>query len=154
MDLKSFKIKNHLILSGIFLGLIFHLFEKNLNNFFGGILGSILPLIFLFPLFKLKALGAGDIKLFSVIGLFFGRLFVLQSILYSFLIGGVLSMIHLIRKKQFLSRYQYLIQYTKTYFLKSSSTKIPPYYNIKEQGYTGVIHFTVAIFLGVILQLL
>lgn len=154
MDLKSFKIKNHLILSGIFLGLIFHLFEKNLNNFFDAILGSILPLIFLFPLFKLKALGAGDIKLFLVIGLFFGRLFVLQSILYSFLIGGILSIIHLVRKKQFLSRYQYLIQYTKTNFLKSSNIKIPPYYNIKEQGYTGVIHFTVAIFLGVILQLL
>lgn len=154
MDLKSFKIKNHLILSGILLGLIFHLIEKNLNNFFNSILGSILPLIILFPLFKLKALGAGDIKLFSIIGLFFGKAFVLQTILYSFLIGGALSIIHLARKRQFLSRYQYLIQYTKTYFLKNSTAKLTPYYNIKEQGYKGVIHFTAAIFLGVIFQLL
>jgi len=80
MDLRSYKISNHLILIGIITGFLFDVYEYGQAGISLWLPGILLPVILLFPLFIIKALGAGDIKLFSVIGSFYGAAYVLKSI--------------------------------------------------------------------------
>lgn len=160
-DLISYKISNHIIQFGISIGLIFNLYEIGWTGIIAWFGGIIIPIFILFPLFLLKALGAGDIKLFSVIGSFYGILFVLKSIWIAFVIAAVLSVIHLIKYKQVFCRLQYLVNYLRQINQKKNSDEHEittfgklPYYNVKKEGYKGVIHFSIAIFVAILAQVL
>ncbi len=58
-------------------------------------MGTVAPIIILFILFLIKGLGAGDIKLISVVGAFTGMA-VLKIMVYAFISGGILSVIYFI----------------------------------------------------------
>ncbi len=157
MDFASFKIKNRLILFGLIVGILLRIYDMEWTSILDGIIGMVVPVIILFPFFLFKVLGAGDIKLFSVIGLFYGNTFVLNSMLYSLFIAGFMSIIVLIKSKQFQSRYEYFIWYIKYFYLKvtregGSRNEIIPYYDVSRDGYTGVIHYSLAIIIAVIIQ--
>lgn len=96
MDLISFRISNGYILCGMAMGLISSFIREGVHGILEGLIGGIIPIILLFVLFFIKAMGGGDIKLFSAIGCFIGKSigFIL---LYSFIFGGILSIIYLIR---------------------------------------------------------
>ncbi len=50
--------------------------------------GFVFPLVLL-PIFALNMIGAGDIKLYMVVGIWLGFMTNLNVIVYSFLVGGV-----------------------------------------------------------------
>ncbi len=161
MDIKSFKVSNRLILGGIIIGLVFNLYEVGWFGIIKSFCGIMAPIVLLFFLFLFKVLGAGDIKLFSVIGSFFGITYVLHAIVISFFFAGILSVIHLIKYRQVFDRLQYLVDYFQTTYLKYSIGKkgikriqIVPYYDLKRDGYKGVIHFSIAIFSAVLIKVL
>lgn len=56
------------------------------------ILNVTIPVILLYLLFRMRALGAGDIKLFSVTGSFMTAEQLMRVIIYSFVIAAVLGM--------------------------------------------------------------
>lgn len=58
--------------------------------------GCILPIIFLVCLFFLKFIGGGDIKLLSMAGSYIGT-DIIYIIFYSFIFGGVLSAVYILR---------------------------------------------------------
>lgn len=60
---------------------------------------SFVPIILLFLLFRMRALGAGDIKLFSMIGSMVTFWQLLMCIKWAFLLGGVWVIFRLIIKK-------------------------------------------------------
>ena len=69
MDIKSDRIPNLCIVAGLLCGLAVSLGFQDV--FWPQILLRVfLPILICFPLFCMGALGAGDIKLFSVIGSF------------------------------------------------------------------------------------
>lgn len=105
MDLKAFKIKNSLILVAFGFGILFLIYNITFSNLVHSFGGAILPIILLFPLFLCRALGAGDIKLFAVIGFFFGASFVLNVMLYSLFVAGLLSIIHVLKVNRLHKRY-------------------------------------------------
>lgn len=76
----------------------------------------------LFPLFYLRVIGAGDVKLLSVISGFYGLgIWMKTGIVFLFL-AGVVSLVYMVRKKLFLRRFQYFIHYIfydrkSTYYL-------------------------------------
>lgn len=163
MDIVSYKVKNHLILSGVILGLMIQLYEVGWFGIVVWLCGVIAPIILLFPLFLIKGLGAGDIKLFSVIGGFYGVSFVLKSIITAFIVAAIISIIYLIKYNQVFNRLQHLVNYIQTmfkanYLLIQGTGKIKlniiPYYNVKRDGYNGVIHFSIAIFVAVLVQII
>lgn len=156
-----------MIVFGLYSGIGFQFIEfsgTSVVNLFGNILSSIvLPILILFPFFLFKVLGAGDVKLFSVIGSYFGIAFVTRTILYSFLMGALLSLVYLIKERQFQQRLTYFmnyfrqIQYRSSNFVEETekdSFVIPPYYDVKKNNYQGVIHFSLSIFFAVLIQLL
>lgn len=160
-DLKSYKISNLIIAIGIPAGFAFQIYECGRQGIISGLFGSFLPILLLFILFLFKVLGAGDIKLFSVVGSFYGASFVFYTIILAFLLGGLMSIIHLIKSKQVIYRLQILAEYIQTYRSqvncldeKGKKQIVIPYYDIQRDGYGGTIHFSVAILGALIIQIL
>lgn len=148
-DLKIKKVKNWLILLGLSIGLFFQvglLGAEGLGIFF---LGIGIPIAMLFVLFSFRVVGAGDIKLLSVVGGFLGPSSVLKCIILTFILGAVFAFIKILRKQNLLYRLQYLAKYLFN-FMKTK--KIEPYYKL-EDGTDSIIPLTVPIFLSVILNL-
>ncbi len=112
-DLKVFKIKNQLTGSFIVLGLLYHFVQGNLINSLGGL---IFPLI-LFPLFALRMMFAGDIKLFCALGAVVCFPNIVGITLLSIVLNGIIAMVLLITRKNGRKRFQYLFDYIKRCFL-------------------------------------
>lgn len=147
------KIPNVFIFIGCFYGIIRMLLMGEILRFIPGI---VFPVIVLFPLFKIGVLGAGDIKLFSILGFYFPFMEVLFCIFMAFLLGAFLSVISFIRYGNFSERITYLFSYLKEclcrgyfryYYLDSEGKVIsgPEYDKSK-------IHFAIPILISVLLH--
>jgi prepilin peptidase CpaA len=156
-DLKSYKIPNRLIVAGLVASLILVSLEQGWTSIFGWIQGILLPVIFLFPLFIIRALGAGDIKLYSVIGGFYGITFCIQSILFSFLATAIFSVFHIILKKQIHIKIKFLVNYMQRIYwssrFKEKEKDWYRYYNSEEDKKKVGVHFSVYILIGVIVTM-
>lgn len=148
-DLKIGKVKNWIIISGLVLSLLFQIRFLGLKGIGIFILGIGLPVVMLFLLFLFRVMGAGDIKLISVVGGFLGPRAVFQCIVITFILGAVFALIKIIIKQNLLYRLHYLAKYS-TEFIKTK--RIEPYYK-PEDGMDCVIHLTVPIFFSVILKI-
>lgn len=95
-DFREMKISNRLIAFGLFLGLAFRILVEGSAGIVHFLVNISIPVILLFFLFQMRALGAGDIKLFSVAGGFLaaGQLFALMTM--SFLAAGVIGIAKLL----------------------------------------------------------
>jgi prepilin peptidase CpaA len=96
-DLAMRKIPNVLILSGLLLALILHLLGgppwAPLSHWLAGAVAGF----FLFlPLYLLRAMAAGDVKLMAMVGGFVGPWQALQIATLSYLIGGVMAVLMLV----------------------------------------------------------
>lgn len=156
-DLKSYKIKNYLIVIGVLTGLIINLIELGLVANYSFLLATIIPIIILFPLFIIKAMGAGDIKLFSIIGSYLGVYPIIKIIIISFFVGGIMSIIYLIRTKSFIKRFVHMKSYITNLIrydqISIKTMKKDPYYQKERDGREGVIHFSLAIFAAFIIYI-
>lgn len=149
-DLYNYKVSNKIIICGWLLGLVTNLHIDGVRGIQGWLVGGIIPLAALFILYIFRMIGASDIKLFSVVGCFFGVRFVLYSILFAFFLGAIISLFQLIKHKILFYRLQYLVNYI-SYTVETK--QITPYYT-KEQGDLHIIPFSLAISGGVILCIL
>jgi prepilin peptidase CpaA len=99
-DLKERKIRNVVLFPAALLALILHILLE------GGA-GALLWIkglgagigLFLIP-FALGGIGAGDVKLLGVVGSFKGAVFAFHAFIYTALIGAVLILFFLWRKKE------------------------------------------------------
>lgn len=164
-DIRSFKIRNYTIIIGLTTGILFSVKEVGLKEIYIFLIAMIIPVIILFPLFLFKVLGAGDIKLFSVVGCYLGISTVIQVIIISFFTGAILSTFYIIRTKSLYKRISHFKEYIskiKEEYRESltaskisiTNLKIIPYYQKEEDKAEGVIHFSIAIFLAYIIMLI
>lgn len=93
-DFYKCRIYNWLILAGYFAGFCHCLCNQGLWYISLG--DSLFTLAILYPLFVIGAFGGGDIKLFTVIALFFGLEGTLNIIISSVMAGAVLSILKII----------------------------------------------------------
>jgi prepilin peptidase CpaA len=149
-DCLEYRIRNPIIIFGLLLSLFYQITIAKMNGLHNWLLGCILPILILGILFLVKVLGAGDIKLFSVIGGFCGPRFVLRAIVVSFVIGALLSIIQIIRYRSLMNRLQYLAKFISKSF---SEKERKPYYVASRDGRSCVIHFSIAIVMAVFLCL-
>lgn len=110
-------------------------------------------MLILFPLFIIRALGAGDIKLYSVISGFYGISFCIQSIVFSFLAAAIVSVIYMLLSKQIHKKFKLLTNYVKRIYFSSRDKEKKEgwyrYYNSEEEKKEAGVHFSVYILLGV-----
>lgn len=101
-DMRNHRIPNLLVLWGAGLGILLNVLMPEGSGFAAAYLpggvgflnatgGMAVGLAVLLPMYLLRAMGAGDVKLMAMVGAFLGPLDVLGAALATFLAGGVLS---------------------------------------------------------------
>lgn len=143
-DLLTYKVSNKLILAGLIFGLLFQVSKYQAWGVLYFLAGALVPILLLFLLFLGNVLGAGDIKLFSVIGGALGVVLGVRCIWYSFVAGAILAVLLFIFRRNFLKRFRYFFHYLKCCFMNKT---IQPYCDKSQRG-ESTFHFTIAIFAG------
>ncbi|MCI9546233.1 MAG: peptidase A24 [Lachnospiraceae bacterium] len=146
MDLHRHMVSNVWILFGWVWGLSVQYIMHGWGGVAQFLIGAVIPILWLFPLFYFRMLGPGDIKLLSVLGGLLESRAVIQLIILSFFLGGILSLGILIVSGTFLFRLRYFVDYFRE-CIKSKERR--PYYKTGQQEEN--IHFTLPILLGVFL---
>ena len=100
-DLYKRKITNVLIVLGLVGGLVGQLFLRQRLGFGQWGIGVVTGFICFFPLYVLRGMAAGDVKLMMVVGGFLGFPLVLTAALYSYAAGGIMAIIIVLAKGRF-----------------------------------------------------
>lgn len=143
-DICSGRVSNRLILLGLLIGLICKVQEDEARGIYLFLRNVSVPVILFYLLFLMRVLGAGDIKLFSMIGGILTIEELLLCIWYSFIIGGILSLLYLLRDKHGWKKLKYAWDYL---LCVCRYQKIVPY-ELPEEIPKSKMAFSVAIFLG------
>lgn len=149
MDIQSGKIRNRLIFTGLAAGFFFQVAEAGWKGAGVFLRNVSIPVILCYLLFLMHALGAGDIKLFSVIGGIWDLHILKLTIIISFLVAAGMSLWKMLYHRNLISRLcilrKYLYQVIVTFQL--------PEYPEGDQGKQHIIHFSIAIFIGFLVAL-
>lgn len=146
MDFYRMRISNRLILAGLISSLILRIGQGGWMELFPYLWNITFPVITLYLFYLSGCLGAGDIKLFSVIGGFTSFIFLTQCMLASFLIGAVLSLAKMLYCGSFRSQ-----MYSGGVYLLSLVLGKYEKYDRKREDGGNLIHFALAVFLGLCL---
>lgn len=136
---------------GVSIGVVYSYYTQGWAGLLDSLVGIGIPIIILMILHVLRMLGAGDIKLFAVIGGIIGHS-IWNVMFYSFIAGGVLSVIQMLYHHSLVSRIHCFWNYIQS-CLKTGA--LIPYKSGFDEGNTGnTIHFSIAIFIGYIAWLI
>lgn len=144
-DLKCRKISNKQIIVGYVLGGTLLIIQFGARAVPIMMIRVMWPVAVLYILFYIKALGAGDIKIFSVVSLFFEFDKMLWIIELSFIYGAIICGRKIFIKKQFFRRISFFISYIIECF---SHKKVLKYRAINSED--SYIAFSICILLAII----
>lgn len=121
-DLKERRILNIITFPAILFGLGYHFFTEGLPGLAASGLGLLLGIGLLFIPFALGGMGAGDVKLLGAIGALKGSYFVFTTFIYMGLIGGVIAIFILLKKKELGLFFRKMLYFgaNKNYFIPSN----------------------------------
>lgn len=92
-DIRTRKVPNSVVLCGALAGMVTSLLPGSIGIFQS--LGGVgIGLVLLLPLYALRAMGAGDVKLMACAGAFLGIQATLLATLFAFAAGGVLAILY------------------------------------------------------------
>ena len=110
-DLYQRRVPNVLVLTGSLLGIVLLLTSWSTVSPAMALAGAVVGLlIFILP-YALGLMGAGDVKLLSMCGLFLGPAAVLQAALYALLAGGLLALFFGLRRALAHRQYENTVPY-------------------------------------------
>ncbi|PXW89746.1 prepilin peptidase CpaA [Nitrosomonas sp. Nm84] len=92
-DFHDYRIKNKLFILGALLGIALNTFFSLETGFLDSVIGLSFGLLLLLPLYLLRIMGAGDVKLMAMVGAFVGQSDILWVVLYTLIAGGLLALI-------------------------------------------------------------
>ena len=90
-DVGTRRIPNFITIGGLAVALVLRLSIGGVETLLSGLLGALLAFLFSFPLFMLKGMGGGDVKLLTAVGAFLGPFGTFVALLATALVGGVLA---------------------------------------------------------------
>lgn len=147
-DLKENKIRNKYLLPALVLGLVIAFIDNRFNGLIDSLKGVAIPFAILFIPYLLKLIGAGDVKLYCVIGAIMGYKFLVNNLFYTILTAGVFAVILLVFSKKTIQTIRKIILYIITTITFKSFEEYKPMENMKK------IPLAVPIFIGTIIQLI
>jgi len=143
-DLRWKRIPNTLIFGGLILGMTWQLLKWGLSGSLIFLGGTGIPILLLGSLYYFRMLGAGEVKLFAVLGGFLGARGIFSCILAAFLVGGVLSLLLMVVRGNLVKRFWYFRNYVTAAFGGQSWR---PYRSVKERD--GEFCFSIPVFISV-----
>lgn len=148
-DMKEHRIPNWWMLAAFSCGLALAVLDAPEGRWGPTAVGYVLRvsvcMALLFPLFVLRMIGAGDIKLMAVMVGYMGMKEGLRIIAYGCFAGAVLALVKLLAQKNLRRRLNYLL----AYFWRLFHTKeIVPYYRADRDGYGIVLPLAVCLLAG------
>ncbi|WP_258039217.1 A24 family peptidase [Nitrosomonas ureae] len=92
-DFRSYRISNTLVFSGALLGVLLNTFLPVGIGFTESLMGWGIGLLLLLPLYLLRMMGAGDVKLMAMVGAFVGTNDIISVFLYTLIAGGIIALV-------------------------------------------------------------
>lgn len=99
-DLWKRKIYNTLVLVGLLAGLTLNLYAMGLEGGLFWLKGSLMALLLFLPLYVMRGMAAGDVKLMMVVGGILGLPLIINVMLYVYIAGGALALLIVLFRKQ------------------------------------------------------
>lgn len=154
MDFAYDRIYNGWILFGMMIGLSFRFLEYQWYGFYEAAVSMLLSFILLYPLYKIGGLGAGDVKLFLMLGSFVRWDEQLSMMAVSFIIGAVFSLGKLLSEENLKERMRYLFEYFLDVFYRKQWRLYGDNLRCDYQRYmSNKIHFALPVLLSAALWL-
>lgn len=144
-DLRSERIPNGLIATGLLWGAAYQIFENGAMGivlFFGGV---FLPAIIFGGIYYFRMIGAGDIKLLCMVGGFVGPLDCFSCITTAILFGGLISLAIMLRYHNLCQRLICFSEYINNY---SKEKQWKPY--LADTGENARFCFSIPVMFGVL----
>jgi prepilin peptidase CpaA len=124
-DLKARKIPNRLVYTGLVLGPLCQVLLPSGDGLWISLKGMGLGLAVFLPLYFLRAMGAGDVKLMAMVGSFIGPRLLIGASLATLVSGGVMAVFVALKKHEF----RRLVENLKLMFfgsaIKAASGQLP-----------------------------
>lgn len=148
-DLKSRRISNRLILFGLTGGLIYRIGIEGAPGIVTFFIHISIPVILFYLLFLMRALGAGDIKLFSIISSICSYKELVYCMAAAFVIGAGMALLKMLYYKTLYARLSMFISYVQGMYQEKQFKQ----YSSGVRDSVNTIHFSVAILLGYLVSL-
>lgn len=92
IDYRTYKIPNWLTLAGMAFGLTYNAVFPFQVGFLSASGGLLLGFLIMLPLYVLRAMGAGDVKLMAMVGTFLGVAGTFYAAIFTFIVGGIAAL--------------------------------------------------------------
>lgn len=160
-DLRSRRVPNLLVIGGLFIALILQSIGApgpgilelpgSAIGVLSALTGVAVGFAALFPLYALRAMGAGDVKLMMIVGAFLGPLQTLGVVVLTFAAGGVLAISMALWQRSFRQLVLNLRFMLTTSAVSAASGTSPKFEPLQQTA--GRMPYAVAIAAGTLLQL-
>lgn len=151
MDLLFDKIYNEWILIAIAAGLSYAAWQRGGYGILSASIAMAIPIMLLYPLFRIGALGAGDVKLLAAAGCFLTARETVICLGLSLFFGAVLSLIKMLAERNFIQRMKYLLSYILDVWKCREWKFYRQDAEDRKKRKEGKIHFSLPVLLGVII---
>lgn len=151
-DLKTDRIPNGFVMLGIVIGV-----SGALRQGFQirrVVISMVLAFLLLYPLFKIGAMGAGDVKVCMMVGSFVETKELFVILVLSFMVGAFCSLVKLMSEHNGRERMYYFLSYMSE-VIKTRQWKIYGEHMVQdyERYRRNKIHFTIPVLFGVVLRM-
>jgi prepilin peptidase CpaA len=150
-DYRTQRIPNWLVLSGAVFGLIYNTVLPPFPHasILFPLAGIGLGLLLFLPLYLLRAMGGGDVKLLAMVGAFLGPQQTFYAALVSVIVGGVVSILYVLARGTALRMWRNLTSLLQLGFLGAISGSAPNL-RVTADASAGKLPYGVAIAIGTI----
>lgn len=104
-DVKEGRVENRLIAAGMASGIVLQILMKFPSGVLDFAAGAAVPVLTGWVLFRMRAVGAGDIKLFSVIGCVNGFQMMLDCLFWALCLAAVAAAVRLLHQRRMVSAF-------------------------------------------------
>lgn len=155
-DIRSRRIPNKLVLVGVLLGLGLNGLLPAGSGFNSSIPGGlgllaaakgmVLGIAVLLPMYLLRAMGAGDVKLMGMVGAFLGPVDLIGAVIATFIAGGVMALVVALWSKQLVNMLQNVKLMLFSGLLRMNAGQLPTMNDLPVS--VGKLPYAVAIMVG------
>lgn len=103
IDARTYRIPNRLTVGGMVFGLAYNAITSAawIDGLLGAAAGLGVGLLVLLPVYLLRVMGAGDVKLMAMVGAFVGFPDIFHAVLYSLVVGGIAAIGFALHRRAF-----------------------------------------------------